>query len=65
MATGRALTTETERESFRGEQGDQRMSDTVVRQASNTGRTCPRRRLFEDDHPELLKELLEVVCEGE
>ena len=63
MATGRALTTDTEREYLRGKHGKQRMYEARSRIKRRI-----RDRLTEDvesfrgDHPELLDELREVVC---
>lgn len=66
MATGRALTTETEREYLRGEQGDQRMYEARSRVKRRIREELARDvELFKGDHPELLEELREVVCEGE
>lgn len=66
MATGRALTTETEREYLRGEHGDQRMYEARSRvKARINDRLAEEVELFEREAPELLEELREVVCEGE
>lgn len=65
MATGRALTTETEREYLRGEHGDQRMYEARSRVKSRIEeRLSEDMELFEDEHPEILETLREVVCEG-
>jgi len=65
MATGRALTTEREREYLAGEHGDQRMYEA---------RSRIRRRIevvlaedidhFNEHAPELRERLQEVVCDG-
>jgi len=66
MATGRALTTETEREYLRGEHGDQRMYEARSRvKARINERLAEEVELFEEDAPELLDELREVVCDGD
>ncbi len=64
MATGRALTTEYERECIRGEHGDQRMWEAK----SRVGRRiqdvlADDIALFEEHADELNDELREVVCE--
>lgn len=64
MATGRALTTETEREYLRGEHGDQRMYEARSRvKARINEQLAEDVELFEEDAPGLLDELREVVCE--
>ena len=64
MATGRALTTETEREYLRGEHGDQRMYEARSRlKARINERLTEDVEVFESDAPELLDVLREVVCE--
>ena len=64
MATGRALTTETEREYLRGEHGDQRMYEARSRVKSRINEQLAEDvDLFEDEAPELLEVLREVVCE--
>ena len=66
MATGRALTTETEREYLRGEHGKQRMYEARSRvKARINERVAEEVELFEEDAPELLDELRGVVCECE
>lgn len=66
MATGRALTTETEREYLRGEQGDQRMYEAKSRVKRRIQEELANDvELFEGDHPQLLEELRDVVCEDE
>lgn len=66
MATGRALTTETEREYLRGEQDDQRMYEARSRVKRRIREELASDiQLFEGKHPELLEELREVVCENE
>jgi len=64
MATGRALTTETEQEYLRGEHGDQRMYEARSRVKSRINEQLAEDvDLFEDEAPELLEVLREVVCE--
>jgi len=64
MATGRALTTETEREYLRGEHGEQRMYEARSRVKSRINeRLAEDAELFEEEAPELLEELRKVVCE--
>jgi hypothetical protein len=66
MATGRALTTETEREYLRGEHGDQRMYEARSRvKARINQQLATDVELFEDEAPGLLDELREVVCDGD
>ena len=63
MATGRALTTETERKYLRGEQGNQRMYEARSRVKRRIREELAHDvELFESDHPELLEELRDVVC---
>jgi hypothetical protein len=66
MATGRALTTDTEREYLRGEHGDQRMYEarSRIKRRIQT-RLAEDVDLFRNDHPELLVVLRNVVCEDE
>ena len=66
MATGRALLTETEREYLRGEHGDQRMYEAksridrrIVEELSTDV------ELLEQEQPELLAALQDVVCDAE
>lgn len=64
MATGRALTTEYERECIRGEHGDQRMYEAksrVKRRINNV--LADDVELFESQSEELLDELRKVVCD--
>ena len=64
MATGRALTTQTEREYLRGEHGDQRMYEARSRlKARIEEQLAEDVELFEDDAPELLDLLQSVVCD--
>ena len=64
MATGRALTTEAEREYLRGEHGDQRMYEARSRvKARINKRLAEEVELFEEHAPEVLDELREVVCD--
>jgi len=66
MATGRALTTETEREYLRGEHGDQRMYEARSRiKARINDQLASDVEVFKDEAPELLEELREVACKGE
>lgn len=63
MATGRALTTEYERECIRGEHGDQRMYEAksrVKRRITNV--LMKDIQLFEEHANGLNEELREVVC---
>ena len=64
MAQSRALITETEREHIAGEHGDQRKYEAVsrVRARINNELTADI-KVLEENHPELLGELREVVCE--
>jgi len=64
MATGRALTTETEREYLRGEHGEQRMYEARSRvKARINERLAEDVELFEEEAPSLLEELQQAVCE--
>ena len=64
MATGRALTTEAEREYLRGEHDDQRMYEARSRvKARINKRLVEEVELFEEHAPEVLDELREVVCD--
>jgi len=64
MATGRALTTETEREYLRGEHGEQRMYEARSRvKARINERLSEDIELFEEEAPELLDKVREVACE--
>jgi len=64
MATGRALTTETEREYLRGEHGDQRMYEAKSRLKARIKQEMAEDvDLFEEDAPELLDVLQSVVCD--
>lgn len=64
MATGRALTTETEREYLRGEHGEQRMYEARSRlKARINQRLTEDIELFEEEAPQLLEEIREIVCE--
>lgn len=64
MATGRALTTETEREYLRGEHGDQRMYEARSRvKARIKEQLADEVELFEEEAPGVLDELRDVVCE--
>jgi hypothetical protein len=66
MATGRALTTETEREYLRGEHGDQRMYEARSRvKARINERLRTEIELFENEAPGVLDELRDVVCEND
>ena len=64
MATGRALTTEAEREYLRGEHGDQRKYEAKSRVRSRINeRLAEDIELFEEEAPELLNEVRGVICE--
>jgi len=64
MATGRALTTDTEREYLRGEHGNQRMYEARSRvKARIRERLADDVAVFEEEAPELLDELREQVCD--
>ena len=64
MATGRALTTETEREYLRGEHGDQRMYEARSRLKARMKQELAQDvDLFEEAAPELLDLLQSVVCD--
>lgn len=66
MATGRALTTETEREYLRGEHGEQRMYEARSRvKARIEERLSEDVELFEEEAPALLDKLREVACEND
>lgn len=63
MATGRALTTETEREYLRGEHGDQRMYEARSRvKARINEQLADDVELFQEEAPSLLEEMRDVVC---
>mgnify|MGYP006276947465 CR=1 FL=1 len=63
MATGRALLTETEREYLRGEHGDQRMYEAKSRINRRIGEELSTDvELLEEEQPELLAALQDVVC---
>ncbi len=66
MAQSRALITETEREHIEGKHGDRRKYEAVsrVRARINDELTVDV-DLLREDHPELLDELREVVCDDE
>ncbi|WP_224450618.1 hypothetical protein [Haloprofundus salilacus] len=64
MATGRALTTESEREYLAGEHGDQRRYEATSRVRSRiTGPLADDVEFLAEHRPDLLEELREVVCE--
>ena len=64
MTTGRALTTETQREYLAGEEGEQRMYEARSRiRARINGPLKDDIELFAEHAPGLLEELREVVCE--
>jgi len=64
MATGRALTTKTEREYLRGEHGDQRKYEAKSRvRARIKEQLSEDVELLREHHPDLLEELRDVVCE--
>jgi len=64
MAKSRALLTETEREQIAGEHGDNRryQATSRVRRRINE-ELIDDVELLEENHPDLLDELREVVCE--
>jgi len=66
MAQSRALITETEREHIAGKHGDRRKYEAVsrVRARINEELTTDV-DILETHHPELFKELQEVVCESQ
>lgn len=66
MSIGRGLLTEGEREYLRGEAGDQRMYEARSRFRTRL-EECVKAdvKLLEEEQPELLEELREVVCENE
>ena len=64
MAQSRALITDTEREHLAGEHGDRRKYEATSRIRSRIQDELPDDiGVLEKHHPELLKELQEVVCE--
>lgn len=64
MTTGRALTTEREREYLRGEHGDQRMYEAKSRVKRRIQeRLVGDMDLFEEEHPDIIDELRDAVCE--
>lgn len=66
MATGRALTTETEREYLRGEHGDQRMYEARSRlRARISEQLADDVELFRSEAPGLLEELQAVACDDD
>lgn len=66
MAKSRALLTETEREQIAGEHGDDRkyQATSRVRRRINE-ELIDDVELLKENHPDLLDELREVVCEGD
>lgn len=66
MAKSRALLTETEREQIAGEHGDDRkyQATSRVRRRINE-ELIDDVELLEENHPDLLEELREVVCKND
>lgn len=66
MATGRALTTESEREYIAGEHGDQRRYEAISRvKARINDPLMEDIELLEEHAPEVLEELRDAVCEDD
>jgi hypothetical protein len=66
MARGRALLTEYEKESMRGEHGDQRRYEARSRFRSRINENLVTELQFlAEEEPDLLDELREVVCNDE
>jgi hypothetical protein len=66
MARGRALLTEYEKESMRGEHGNQRRYEARSRFRSRVNENLVAEIEFlAEKEPDLLEELREVVCEDE
>jgi len=64
MAKSRALITETEREQIAGEHGDKRRYEAVSRVRRRVkDELVSDIELLDDEHPELLGEIQEVVCD--
>jgi hypothetical protein len=65
MATGRALLTETEKEYLAGKEGDQRKYEAASRVRKRINEELSDDiEVLEENHPDLLEELREVVCDG-
>lgn len=66
MATGRGITTESEREYLRGEHGDQRRYEAKSRIKKRIQEQVAEDvTVFAEETPELLDELREIVCNDE
>ena len=64
MAQSRALITKTEREHIADKNGDRRRYEAVSRvRARMNDELTQDIEVLEEHHPELLKELREIVCE--
>lgn len=64
MAKTRALLTETDREYITGDEGDEKRYQSASRIRRRLREELPRDlEVLEEHHPELLKELRDVVCE--
>jgi hypothetical protein len=64
MATGRALTTESEREYISGKHGEQRRYEAISRVKSRINQPLTEDiKLFKEHAPKLFDELQEAVCE--
>ena len=64
MATGRALTTESEREYISGEHGEQRRYEAISRVKSRINQPLIEDiQLFKEHAPKLFDELQEAVCD--
>lgn len=64
MAKTRALITETEREQIAGEHGDKRRYEAVSRVRRRVkDELSADVELLDNEHPELLEEVREVVCD--
>lgn len=65
MAKTRALITQTEREQLAGEHGSERKYQAATRIRKRLDEELPQDvAVLAEYHPDLLKELREVVCEG-
>lgn len=63
MAKTRALLTDTDREYITGESGDEKRYQSASRIRRRIREELPRDvEILEENHPELLAELREVVC---
>jgi hypothetical protein len=65
MAKTRALLTETEREQISGEHGDDRRYQATSRVRRRIADELTEDiKVLEENHPDLLEEIRNVVCEG-